>query len=101
MIFIEVISAVYLVAVNVYGFILIYRQKRAEDEGSACEVKDGKVFFTGFIGGAVGVYVAMFIYKYRLTSLSLMVFMPVFIATTVFAAIGVYFYALPNLPLNV
>ena len=91
-VFFNVIAIVYLLAVNFFGFLLIAGQKRAEEEGEECAVKDGKVFFTGVIGGALGIYIAMFVYKYRLTSLALMVFMPVFIAATVFAAVALFTY---------
>ena len=91
-VFFNVIAIVYLLAVNFFGFLLISKQKRAEEEGEECAVKDGKVFFTGVIGGALGIYIAMFVFKYRLTSLALMVFMPVFIAATVFAAVALFTY---------
>ena len=87
LIFIRILVVVYLVAVNFYGFMLIGAQKRAEDDGEPCKVKDGKIFVTGMLGGALGVYISMFIYKYRLTSLLLMVFMPVLIAASVYAVI--------------
>ena len=87
LIFIKILLAVYLAAVNFYGFILTGQQKRAEEDGDACQVRDGKLFVTGILGGAAGVYVAMFIYKYRLSSLMLMVFMPVFIAVNVYLVI--------------
>ncbi len=90
LIFIRVLLTVYLFAVNFYGFMLIGAQKRAEEEGDACQVKDGKIFVTGLIGGALGVYVSMFIYKYRLESLMLMVLMPLFIAVSVFLSIMLF-----------
>lgn len=87
LIFFTIVTIVYLVSVNFYGFILIASQKRAEEDGELCKIKDGKVFITAILGGATGVYIAMFIYKYRLTSLPLMVFMPVIIAVNVYIAI--------------
>ena len=90
LIFIKILLIVYLVAINFYGFMLIGAQKRAEEDGDSCKVKDGKIFVTGLLGGALGVYVSMFIYKYRLTSLMLMVFMPVFIAVNVYLVIMLF-----------
>ena len=64
-------------------------QERTKTKGvttsSNCEnplsnVSDGKLVLTGTVGGALGIYIAMFVYKYRLTSFLLMVIMPVFIA---------------------
>lgn len=90
LIFIRILLGVYLAAVNFYGFLLIGQHKRAEEEGNACKVKDGKIFVTGLIGGALGVYVSMFVFKYRLSNLTLMVFMPVFVAVNAYLAIVMY-----------
>lgn len=78
-VFIKIIVAVYFASVNVYGFLLIYLQKKANEERSDKHVSDGKLFVAGALGGATGVYVAMFVFKYRLSSLFLMVTMPVLI----------------------
>lgn len=98
--FIKIAVSVYFIAINVYGFILICVQrsplrekdKNGENNGnnecpenvernrrSERRVSDGKLFVTGALGGATGIYVAMFVFKYRLTSLFLMVVMPVLI----------------------
>ena len=57
LIFLYVLSGVYLLAINFYGFILIGSQKRAEEDGEVCRQRDGKVIVTGMLGGALGVYV--------------------------------------------
>lgn len=87
LIFFTILIIVYLASVNFFGFILIASQKRAEEDGETCKIKDGKVFITAILGGATGIFIAMFIYKYRLTSLPLMVFMPVIIAINVYIVI--------------
>ncbi len=38
---------------------------------------DGKLFITGLVGGAVALYVSMFIFKYRTKNLFLMIVMPI------------------------
>lgn len=48
------------------------------------KIRDGKLFFSGILGGATGIYVAMFIYKYKLANFLLMVIMPVFIAINLY-----------------
>ena len=50
-------------------------------------IKDGKVFISGMLGGALGVYLAMFILSYRLNNLFLMVTMPLLIVLTAFIVI--------------
>jgi len=90
LILIKILFVVYLAAINFYGFILVSQHKRAEEDGDACSVKDGKVFVSGMLGGALGVFVAMFVFKYRLTSLALMVLMPIFIALSVYAVIMLF-----------
>ena len=60
-------------------------QKDYKDcENQTNKVSDGKLLLTGALGGALGIYIAMFVYKYRLTSFLLMVVMPIFIATYVY-----------------
>lgn len=87
LIFIKVIVGVYFVAVNVYGFLLIHIQRKCHEECSEKQVSDGKLFIAGALGGAIGVYVAMFVFKYRLSSLFLMVTMPVLITVNVYVLI--------------
>lgn len=50
-------------------------------DNSRCypKITDGKIFVTGILGGATGIYLSMFIFKHRLTSLFLMVVMPILI----------------------
>ena len=74
-----ILFAVYTVAVNVYGAIILKYQKKERVEPSDRPIKDGKLFLTGLLGGALAIYIFMFIFKYRLKSLPLMLFMPLIV----------------------
>ncbi len=77
--FIRVAVITYVIAINVYSYMLIFFQKKQVDENLKSTIKDAKLFVAGFLGGALGIYVAMFIYSYRLQNLLLMVIMPLLI----------------------
>ena len=87
LVLIRVLVITYLVAINVYSFLLIVFQKKQVEENSETSIQDGKLFVTGMLGGALGVYLAMFILSYRLHSLFLMVTMPLLIVLTVYIII--------------
>ena len=80
----------YIVAINVYGFLLIYFQKKSFEEMREKTVKDSKLFLSGMLGGAVGIYVAMFIYSYRLQSLFLMIVIPILIVLNAYIVITAF-----------
>ena len=85
LIFTKIVFIVFLLAINTYGFILVKQQKDMEED-SPCKQGYGKLLICALLGGAIAVYVAMFIFKYKLDSLVLMVFVPVLFAVNVFFA---------------
>lgn len=88
---IKICVGVYYAAANVYGFILLKLQKNAQDNSDNCNaVTDGKIFFAAMLGGAIGVYVAMFIFKYKLKSTAFMVLIPVIAAAHICLAVFGY-----------
>ena len=87
LILIRVLVITYILAINVYSFLLIFFQKKQMEENSESKIKDGKVFISGMLGGALGVYLAMFILSYRLNNLFLMVTMPILIVLTAYIVI--------------
>ena len=84
-----VLTIVYIFAINFYGVLMLNFQKKARKDGDEenIAISDTKLFLAGLLGGATGIYVFMFIFKYRLKSLFMMVFMPVLIALNVYLII--------------
>ena len=80
-----ILIATYILAINLYGVLILKFQKKARESGTTINnITDAKLLFTGIIGGAIGIFIFMFIFKYRLHSLRLMVLMPLFIALTAY-----------------
>lgn len=79
---IYLIIIVYIIAINLYGVLMLRFQKKAREDGDeeSIIVSDSKLLLAGLLGGATGIFIFMFIFKYRLKSLFMMVLMPVFIA---------------------
>lgn len=89
LIFIQIVFLVYILAINAYGFILVYLRKN-EEENSECKPNNSKLIIAALLGGALGCFIAMFIYKYRLDSLILMVFLPVIAVVNAFIVWQLY-----------
>lgn len=64
----------YIIAVNFYAFLLIRDLK--DESIQSGKSADGRLALTGLLGGAITVYVCMFVFKYRVRSLFLMLLMP-------------------------
>lgn len=86
-IFIYVLVSVYVIAINVYSFLLLRSQKNSEEDGECSKVRDGNLFITAILGGALGIYLGIFILRFRMKSLFLMVFMPVIAVLNAFIII--------------
>ncbi len=85
-IIVYIIVIVYLLAVNLYGILMLNFQKNSREHGEeeSIPVSDVKLLLTGALGGAIGIFTFMFILKYRLKSLLMMVLMPIFITLNVY-----------------
>ncbi len=78
MIFLYVLLSVYILAVNFYAARLVKTQREEWENGEAPVGNgDSKLILAGLFGGALAVYVCMFVYRYRLSNFLLMIAMPV------------------------
>ena len=83
-----ILSITYLAAINFYGILLLFFQKKAEEDCDEYKkIGDMQLLFTGILGGAAGIFTFMFIFRYRLKNMPLMVLLPVFTALTVYVAV--------------
>ncbi len=104
MILLYILLIVFILAVNFYSFLYLRTLHKAEktpskqeettsdsnsDDNSNVPKKvsvktnrkfDWKLLLSGALGGAITIYVCMFIFKYKLNDLLLMVLMPVLAA---------------------
>ena len=75
MFILTVLLIVYVLAVNFYAFLMMtgLKEQKAEEQ----KLSDGKLALTAALGGAITIYVCMFVFKYRLNNLFLMIVVPV------------------------
>ncbi len=91
MIILYVLLTAYILAINFYAFLLVKSLREKEQEAqlrrestpliepaqpAPQEKYVGKLCITGALGGAITIYVCMFLFKFRRSDLLLMVLMP-------------------------
>ena len=91
-IIIYILISVYLTAINLYGILMLKFQKKAREDGDDENIliSDAKLLATGILGGALGIYIFMFIFRYRLKSMRMMILMPLFIALNVYVIVTLF-----------
>ena len=72
-----ILTAVYILAINFYGFILLKTQQTTEESCDPTKIRDGKLIFTAFLGGSVGIIISSIVNKHRNKSMFIMVLMPI------------------------
>ena len=97
MIILYILLVAYILAVNFYAYLLVksLRDKEREEEAKQTAIKmtatpsmenttpvrpaekvSGKLYITGLLGGAITIYLCLFLLKYRRSDLLLMIVMP-------------------------
>lgn len=91
MLLLYVIFTVYILAINFYAVMLLIWQKNQylADE-SKLNAGDGKLILAALLGGAIGIYAAMFITKFKLKNMLFMILMPVIGALNIWFAVVAY-----------
>ncbi len=89
MVLLYIIFTVYILAINFYSVMLLLWQKNEylSDE-SKLNSGDGRLILSALLGGAIGIYVAMFITKFKLKNMLFMILMPVI------GALNIWFFVL-------
>lgn len=77
----------YFAAINFYAFLLVKNLKDETDDSAEGKKSDGRLFLTGLLGGAITLYVCMFVFKYRQKSLFLMIVVPLLGVLNVYLAV--------------
>ncbi len=86
-----IIFTVYILAINFYSVMLLVSQKNEYliDENKL-NSGDGKLILSALLGGAVGIYIAMFITKFKLKNMLFMILMPVIGALNIWFIVLAY-----------
>lgn len=94
MIFLYILFSVYILSVNFYGLRYVRAMRDGDEEGSSRN-GDGKLFLTAILGGAPLIFVSLLFMRYRQTSMTLMILLPILIVINVYCYFlgfrGIYF----------
>lgn len=78
MLLLYIILIVYILAINFYSILLLISLKKEfMTEDKKLNAGDGKLLLAAVLGGAIGIYVTMFITKFKLRNMLLMIALPV------------------------
>ena len=85
MILLTVLLSTYILAVNYYAFRLLKKQQEDTDVGDMqAGHGDGRLLLISAMGGAIAVFVTMFVLRYRLDSMLLMIVLPLLAVVNIY-----------------
>lgn len=81
----------YIIAVNVYSVMLLLTQRNESlmDEDKL-NSGDGKLLLSALLGGALGIYITMFITRFKLKNMLLMILLPVIAVINVWFCVAAF-----------
>ncbi|MDE7301019.1 MAG: hypothetical protein K2N47_02505 [Clostridia bacterium] len=87
MILLYIIFGAYIIAVNVYSVMLLLSLREETVDENRLGAGDGKLILSAILGGAIGIYVTMFITKFKMKNMVLMILLPVIAVLNVWFAV--------------
>ncbi len=89
---IYIVVITYFLAVNAYGIITLNFQKKAYNEGLLKDqtASDLKLVLIGILGGATGIFIFTFIFRYKLKNFLIMVLLPVLAVASIYIIINLF-----------
>ena len=87
MILLYIIFGTYIVAVNVYSVMLLLSLRDETVDENRLGAGDGKLILSAILGGAIGIYVTMFITRFKMKNMVLMILLPVIAVLNVWFAV--------------
>ncbi len=94
LIFAYVLAGVYLLAINLYAFLLVRSQKQTSREDSARGGRR-KIILAGALGGSAAAYAALLALRFKTDDMLLMLLLPVLAVVNV----GITFFLLRGIAL--
>ena len=83
MVLLYIILSVYIVAVNCYAVMLLVSQRNEFGDNPAKPTGDGKIILAAILGGALAIYVSMFVMRYRIKNILFMILMNLLFAVDI------------------